>query len=101
MDEGNGIKPRVFYIGLPKRFIAGALYDEAQDECTEGVKVTAICAETKKEAGSAVTDSYGDFWIRNLENGIYNLICEKDGKKLEIGPVDVTERDINVGDFAF
>ena len=101
LNPENGIKPRVFYIGLPKRFIAGALYDEAADECIEGIKVTAKCAETGAIAGEAVTDSYGDFWIKGLEKGIYMLTCEKDGKTMEIGPVDVTVKDINVGDFAF
>ena len=35
------VKPRVYYIGLPKPFIAGAVFDREADECTEGAKVTA------------------------------------------------------------
>ena len=27
----NGIKTRVYYKGIPKRFIAGAVYDEGKD----------------------------------------------------------------------
>ena len=34
-------KPRVFYIGKPKKFIAGAVFDQEADECLEGVTVTA------------------------------------------------------------
>ena len=30
-------KPRTYYIGIPKRFIAGAVYDPEADECLEGV----------------------------------------------------------------
>ena len=29
-------KPRVFYIGLPKKFIAGAMFDQEADVCPEG-----------------------------------------------------------------
>ena len=35
------VKPRVFYIGLPKPFIAGAVFEPNVDECTEGARVTA------------------------------------------------------------
>ena len=35
------VKPRVYYIGLPKPFIAGAVFDSEADECTEGATVTA------------------------------------------------------------
>ena len=31
------VKPRVYYIGLPKKFIAGAVYDQEADLCAEGV----------------------------------------------------------------
>ena len=39
-------KPRVYYIGLPKKFIAGAVYDQEADECLEGVRVTATNTQT-------------------------------------------------------
>lgn len=92
------VKPRVYYIGLPKRFIAGALYDKEADECTEGVTVTATNTETG-EKYSAETDSYGDFWLRGLANGSYTLLFEKSGYLTQkFGPVDVTKKDINVGD---
>jgi Fe-S-cluster-containing hydrogenase component 2 len=93
------VKPRVYYIGLPKPFIAGAVYDSEADECTEGVTVTA----TNVASGAtcqAVTDSYGDFWLRDLEPGEYILQVEKFGYlPQKMGPVDATA-DINVGDIA-
>jgi len=96
------VKPRVYYIGLPKRFIAGALYDKEADECAEGVKVTATCASCDcGETFTAVTDSYGDFWLRDLKECEYTLLFEKDGYlPQKFGPVDVTEKDINIGDIA-
>ena len=94
------VKPRVFYIGLPKRFIAGAVYDKEADECTENVTVTAVNTETG-ETLTAQTDSYGDFWFKGLAQGKYTLTFAKDGYlSQKAGPIDVTEKDINIGDVA-
>ncbi len=94
------VKPRVYYIGLPKKFIAGAVYDQEADLCAEGVTVTATNDETGEKA-KATTDSYGDFWLRGLKNGVYTLLLEKPGYLTQkFGPVDVTAKDLNVGDIA-
>jgi len=102
LKPDQDVKPRVYYIGLPKRFIAGALYDKEADECLGDVKVTAVCASCDcGETASAVTDSYGDFWLRDLKECEYTLLFEKDGyMPQKFGPVDVTEKDINIGDIA-
>ena len=102
LKAGLDVKPRVYYIGLPKRFIAGALYDKEEDECAEGVKVTATCASCDcGETFETVTDSYGHFWLRNLKECEYLLTFEKEGYLTQkFGPVDVTEKDINIGDVA-
>ena len=98
------VKPRVYYIGLPKRFIAGALYDKEADECAEGVKVTATCfcgCGEDCETVTTETDVYGDFWLRGLKECEYTLLFEKDGYlPQKFGPVDVTEKDVNIGDIA-
>jgi tetrathionate reductase subunit B len=94
------VKPRVYYIGLPKKFIAGALFDQEADECAEGATVTATNTETG-EKYQAKSDSYGDFWLRGLKDGAYTLLIEKPGYLAQkFGPVDVTKKDINVGDIA-
>lgn len=99
--KDNGIKTRVYYIGLPKRFIAGSCYDEGKDECISGAKVVAENVDTGEKTEAVTSDYLGDFWIRGLENGVYKLIIEADGYPVkEIDAVDVTERDINAGDFA-
>ena len=93
------VKPRVYYIGLPKPFIAGAVFDSEADECTEGATVTATHVAGGASC-SATTDSYGDFWLRDLAPGEYTLLIEKDGYLAQkMGPVDATA-DINVGDIA-
>jgi tetrathionate reductase subunit B len=91
-------RPRVYYLNLPKKWIAGAVFDPQADVCIEGATVTA----TNKETGTTLTvttDNYGDFWLRNLADGFYTVLVEKPGyltKKL--GPVDATTGDQNVGD---
>jgi tetrathionate reductase subunit B len=91
-------RPRVYYLDLPKKWIAGAVLDPQDDVCVEGATVTA----TNKETGATLTvstDNYGDFWLRNLADGSYTILVEKPGylaKKL--GPVDATTADQNVGD---
>lgn len=92
------VKPRVYYIGKPKKFIAGALYDREADECAENVKVTATNLETG-ESRSTATDTYGDFWIKDLKDGNYTLLFEKPGYLAQKhGPVDLTKIDVNIGD---
>jgi hypothetical protein len=90
-------KPRVFYIGLPKRFIAGALYDPEKDECIQGAKVTVTDNETG-EKQSTFSDDFGDFWIEDLRVSTFSLRIEKEGRPvkeiLSIG----TDRDVNMGD---
>jgi Fe-S-cluster-containing dehydrogenase component len=91
-------RPRVYYLNLPKKWIAGAVYDPEADECLGGATVTAESKETG-DSVSAVTDNYGDFWLRGLGEGSYTLRIEKPGyltKKL--GPIDATTADQNVGD---
>ncbi|MCL5734928.1 MAG: carboxypeptidase regulatory-like domain-containing protein, partial [Actinobacteria bacterium] len=92
------VKPRVYYIGLPKRFIAGAIYDKEADECTANATVTATNVDSGEKC-SGVTDSYGDFWLKGLKNGQYTLLIEKAGYLTQkFGPVDVSKQDMNVGD---
>jgi Fe-S-cluster-containing dehydrogenase component len=100
LKPGNEhVKPRVYYIGLVKPFIAGAVFDQEADECTEGAKVTA----TNVATGASITtetDSYGDFWLNDLVPGDYTLVVERAGyMPQKMGPIDA-RKDINVGDIA-
>jgi tetrathionate reductase subunit B len=92
-----GCQPRVYYLNLPKRFVAGEVYDPEEDECLEGVTLTLTNAETG-EAFTATTDNFGDFWLEKLEVGTYSLTIEKNGYyPREIMSIS-TEKDVNVGD---
>jgi Fe-S-cluster-containing dehydrogenase component len=91
-------RPRVYYLNLPKKWIAGAVYDSEADECTEGATVTATNRETGEKL-SATTDNYGDFWLKDLPDGTYTVLIEKEGYLTQkLGPVDATQKDQNLGD---
>jgi tetrathionate reductase subunit B len=94
---GLRTKPRVFYIALPKRFVAGAVFDPAADECIEGASVTL----TSREDGAKFTtstDEFGDFWFEGLKVGSYSLSVEQEGyKPCRIESLS-TEQDVNLGD---
>jgi tetrathionate reductase subunit B len=91
------LKPRVYYIGLPKRFIAGMVFDPEEDEVIIGAEVFVINKSTDNSI-LVKTDDFGDFWVDELTPGNYSVIIRKPGypeKKLE---ADITKKDINLGD---
>jgi len=92
-----GTKPRVYYKGLPKKFIGGTAFDPVADEIYEGAEVVL------KGNGTTLTtktDHFGDFWFEDLADGVYNVEIKAGGKSKVIENVDVTEIDVNVGDIA-
>jgi tetrathionate reductase subunit B len=99
LQPGANTKVRVYYIGIPKRFVAGSVYDPEADECLEGATVTLIDGQGKKVA-SLQTDHFGDFWFEGLGVGTYSLAIEKSGYVLQKMANISTEKDIHVGDIA-
>ena len=94
------MKPRVYYIGLPKKFIAGTVYDPNLDECAAGAAIT-LTNLRNGEKHTIETDIFGDFWFKGLEDGTYSLLVEKRGYQPHMmGPVDATKQDVNVGRIA-
>lgn len=91
-----GTKPRVFYRGLPKKFIAGTVYDPAAEEIIEGAKVTAVSGDSRFET---TTDSWGDFWLNDLPDAEWTVTIEAGGKKKSIETSTVSE-DKGLGDIA-
>lgn len=91
-------KPRVYFLNLPKRFVAGAVYDPEEDECIENATITITDSETG-ESLSVKTDNYGDFWFKKLKiDHTYSLKIEKvDYYPQEIKNIH-TKKDVNVGD---
>jgi len=88
-------KPHVYYLNLPKRFVAGTVYDPVEKEVIIGATVTLVENGTKKSY-TAKTDSYGDFEFENLPVSQFVLTIEK-GKKSRDIKVN-TEQDVSLGD---
>ena len=93
-----GIKTRVHYLNLPKKFVAGTVYDPITKRIIEG----ATCNLTDGNGGSftVTTDGFGDFWFENLEVGIYSLEIEADKYPPKTINKISTEKDVNLGDIA-
>jgi NAD-dependent dihydropyrimidine dehydrogenase PreA subunit len=89
-------KPRLYYLNMPKRFVAGTVYDPAANE----VVVGAVCTLSDVSNGdkfTAKTDGFGDFWFDGLKVGDFSLKIAKDGKARIIGPIN-TKKDANLGE---
>ena len=90
------LKTRVYYLNLPRRFVAGTLYDPVAKEVIIGATCTLSEAGSGKKS-TAATDGFGDFWFEGLKVGKFSLKIESNGKSKTIGPIS-TERDVNLGD---
>lgn len=91
-----GTKPRVYYRGLPKKFIAATVYDPDAQEIVEGATVTATSDEG---TFTAETDMWGDFWLDGLPEADWNVTIEKDGRKKELA-VSTKKKDQGLPDIA-
>lgn len=90
-----GLKEKVSYIGLPKRFVAGAVVFGDTDECGEGAKVT---LEGKGEKRVVKADNYGDFEFEGLSaDKTYVVKVEQAGYKTHKIEVK-TKVDVYLGD---
>jgi tetrathionate reductase subunit B len=99
MKPEFGTSPRVYYLNLPKRFIAGTIFDPEADEVIIGATLT-IQNEESQEVFKTTTDNFGDFWFKGLAVGNYSLWIEKDGFLTQRMEHISTEEDVNVGDIA-
>ncbi|WP_455363376.1 4Fe-4S dicluster domain-containing protein [[Eubacterium] cellulosolvens] len=94
MHPEYGAKPRVYYIGLPKTFITGAVVDKKTGDCLDGVEVTA------KETPTGATvitksDAFGDFWLDGLEaKKNYDVTITSGGKTQTISVTLDTDTDL-------
>ena len=94
----SGMKPRVYYLNLPKRFVAGTVYDPVAEEVIIDAKCTLI-ANKSKDKITTTTDGFGDFWFNQINVDSYSLKIEANGKTKNIDPIS-TEKDVNLGDIA-
>lgn len=91
-----GTQPRIWYIGIPKTFITGALVN-GSGECVAGATVTATDTALKAVVATATSDFLGDFWLDGLDaNKTYEVTITSAGKTKTI-PVALTT-DTDLGD---
>ncbi len=90
------VKPRVYYLGLPKSFIAGTLYEPKEEEVVIGAQATLKAADGTVH--TTETDAYGDFWFEGIEKGVYDLELAYAGKVKRFLGLDTTKEDLNLGD---
>lgn len=91
----SGCRPRVYYKNIPGKFIAATVYDPVEKEVIIGGKCVLTSGEKKWET---VTDSYGDFWFKDLPEGVFDLVISAPGFKDKQFNGLNTEKDINLGD---
>jgi hypothetical protein len=74
-----GLKEKVTYIGLPKKFVAGTVIYGDKDECAGGATVTLIGKGVKK---SVKTNCFGDFEFDGLpDDADYKVSVKAPGYK--------------------
>jgi sulfite dehydrogenase (quinone) subunit SoeB len=92
-------KPRVYYLNVPKKFVAGTVYDPTAKEIVEGATCTLMGA--KGASYTATTDGFGDFWFRGLADGAtYSLTIAAPGFTTKTIDAISTMKDVNLGDIA-
>jgi Fe-S-cluster-containing dehydrogenase component len=96
LNPEYGLTTKVHYKNLPKRFIAGCVYDSSKNEIVEG----ATCTLSGTASGTATTDGFGDFWFEGLAEGTYSLGIEAAGYSTKTIADISTEDNVNLGDIA-
>ena len=95
LNPEYGTSPRVFYLNIPKKFIAGTVYDPKVKRIVKG----ATCTLTdERNTFSVMTDGFGDFWFENLEVATYSLRIEAAGFDTKTIETISTQKDVNLGD---
>jgi hypothetical protein len=86
----------VWYKNLPKKFIAGTVYDPSEKEIIEGAVVK---AEGSAGVFTATTDDLGDFWLNGLPDADWTLTITANGKE-RVMQVSTSDEDLGLGDIA-
>lgn len=94
--EGSGNRPRVHYLNLPKRFLAGIVVDLEEDEVVIGAKVTAENLDTG-EVLVTNTDEFGDFWFNQVAATDWRVYVEAPGYMTRAIEASTKDEDRNTG----
>lgn len=96
-----GTKPRVHYLNVPKRFLAGEVADLEDEEALIGADVTITNLETGKTY-TQKTDEFGDFWFKQIEPADYAIDVAYDGylSRRVTDFISTKDKDLNAGTIA-
>ncbi len=90
-----GEKPNVYYIGLPKRFVAGTVVFGDKNECAENVDVVLTGKGIKRKMK---TNNYGDFEFEGLKaNQEFSIEVKHDRYKPQLLKA-LTNQDVYLGE---
>jgi Fe-S-cluster-containing dehydrogenase component len=97
LNQGCGAG-RVYYLNLPKKFVAGTVYDPVEKEVVIGATCTLKDKDKDGRTHTAVTDNFGDFWFNDLPDGHgYSLEIRKGANVKNLESIS-TAKDVNLGD---
>lgn len=91
----SGLHPRVYYRNVPGTFIGGTLYDPVSKEIIEGAR---CLLSNGGKTWEAVSDSFGDFWFRDLPAGVYELLIQAKGYAYRRIDAIRNKNSVNLGD---
>ncbi|MDJ1651274.1 MULTISPECIES: 4Fe-4S dicluster domain-containing protein [Gordonibacter] len=89
-------KPHVYYLNLPKRFLAGMVVDLEADEVIIGAKVTAENLDSGEVLASE-TDEFGDFWFHQVAAANWRVYVEAEGYLTRMLEASTVDEDRNMG----
>ena len=100
-EQLTGAKPltpggKIWYKNIPGEFIGGTVYDPVEREVVIGAR----CVLTGEgRTLETETDSYGDFWFRDLPaGGVYDLTITAEGFREKRFSDISTAKSVNLGD---
>lgn len=88
----------VYYLNLPKRWVAGQVVDDAAKEVIIGADVTLV--KDGATVATTKTDEFGDFWFRQIDGANYTVQITADGFAGKSLAADATVKDCNIGSVA-
>ena len=89
-------RPRVFYLNLPRRFLAGVVVDPEADEVVPGARVTAENLATG-EVLATEADEFGDFWFHQVGAAGWRVYAEAEGYLTRVLEASTVDEDRNMG----
>ena len=88
---------KVYYIGLPKRFVGACVVDFDADEVVLNATVT-VCDAAGNQVAEGVTDYMGDFFFDGLEPGTYTVTIQAVGYESKTIVANLTTCDLRLKD---